>query len=190
MSMLCLFPGEEEVRSSENLLCLSCGIGSVLKELRPSCRVLAVEPETAAPLARSFQTRSRCELFPSFQPTFIDGCGGRAVLEDMWPLAQQVIDGSVVVSVSSVIEATKLLLLQNKVLVEGAGACGVAAALGKLPVFGNQKQFTPISKGKVVCVVSGGGLDGRKLQQILAECPRAGSPRTESECPRTRPSCL
>lgn len=170
---------------------LGCGIGSVMKALKPSCRVLAVEPETAAPLAWSFQHKSRCELFPLFEPTFVDGCGGKAILEDMWPLAQQVIDGSIVVPLRDILDAIRVVLLQNKLLIEGAAACSVAAAIGKFSVIGNQRkgQQVPV-KGRVVCVLSGGGLDGRKLRQILAECPRSGSPRTESACPRSRPSCL
>ena len=38
-------------------------------------------------------------------------------------------------------------------------------------------------KGKIVCVVSGGGLDTKKLAQILAGCPAAGGPEKAAQCP-------
>ena len=42
-----------------------------------------------------------CE-FKNYEPSFVDGCGGKSVLSEMWPLANQVIDGgcSVPVKVS------------------------------------------------------------------------------------------
>ena len=66
---------------------------------------------------------------------------------------------------------------RNKVVAEGAGACPLAAAM-----------MGRAGKGKVVCVVSGGGLDTAKLVQILAGCPNSASnPKpTSSECPRRK----
>ena len=44
-----------------------------------------------------------CE-FKNYEPSFVDGCGGKSVLSEMWPLANQVIDGgcSVQVKVSKI----------------------------------------------------------------------------------------
>ena len=62
---------------------------------------------------------------------------------------------------------------------EGAGACPVAAALA-----GSVGGAT-----KVVCVVSGGGLDRLKLVQILSGCgARDGLTPKQAECPRARVS--
>ena len=62
---------------------------------------------------------------------------------------------------------------------EGAGACPVAAALA-----GSVSGAT-----KVVCVVSGGGLDRLKLVQILSGCPaRHGLTPKQAECPRAKTS--
>ena len=33
-----------------------------------------------------------CE-FTNYEPSFVDGCGGKSVLSEMWPLANRVIDG-------------------------------------------------------------------------------------------------
>ena len=39
-----------------------------------------------------------CE-FENYSPSFVDGCGGKSVLSEMWPLANQVIDGGCAVPV-------------------------------------------------------------------------------------------
>lgn len=74
----------------------------------------------------------------------------------MWPLVQSVIDDSLVVSLSQVAAAVKLLAERNHVIAEGAGAAPVAAAVAGLAGDGN-----------IVCVVSGGNIDASKLIPIL-----------------------
>jgi threonine dehydratase len=90
-------------------------------------------------------------------PSFVDGMGGRSVLEEMWPLASQVLAGAIIVSLQEVAAAIKLLVERARVVAEGAGAASVAAVLtGKA------------GDGRVVCVVSGGNIDVARLQVILA----------------------
>jgi threonine dehydratase len=145
---------------------LACGIGSVIKEVRGDrCKVYGCEPSTASPLTESFKQGARCEQFESWQPSFVDGCGGKAVLTPIWPVAQAVLDGGFAVELDDVADAIRVLVEQNRVVAEGAGGCAVAAAR------------TGMAKGckKIVCVVSGGGLDTNKLLQILARCPEQAS---------------
>ena len=71
-------------------------------------------------------------------------------------LAQQVLDGSLVVSVEEAAAAVRVLVERNRVVAEGAGAVPVAAALAGRAGGGN-----------VVCVVSGGNIDPAKLAAIL-----------------------
>jgi len=64
--------------------------------------------------------------------------------------------GSLVVTLSEVASAIRLMAERNHVVAEGAGAVSVAAALaGKA------------GSGKIACVVSGGNLDTENLVQIL-----------------------
>ena len=66
------------------------------------------------------------------------------------------LDGSLVTTLEEVASAIKLMMEQNHVVAEGAGAAPVAAALaGKA------------GAGKVACVVSGGNIDADKLVTIL-----------------------
>jgi threonine dehydratase len=133
---------------------LSGGIASALRALRPETRVYACEVETAAPLAASLAAGAPCEV--SYTPSFVDGIGGKSVLPEMWPLASQLLDGSLVVSLAEVANALRILAERNRVIAEGAGAVPVAAALAGRA-----------GAGKVVCVVSGGNIDAAKLARIL-----------------------
>ena len=54
--------------------------------------MFAVEPDTAAPFSLSKKMKKPCE-YTNYKPSFVDGCGGKAVLKQMWPLANKVIDG-------------------------------------------------------------------------------------------------
>ena len=152
---------------------LSCGIASLMNSIRPQCKVFACEPETAAPLTKSFREGKLCSV--DYIATFVDGCGGMSVLERMWPLAEESLAGAVAVPLADVALAVRLMAERNKVISEGAGGCPVAAAMqGKA------------GKGKVVCVVSGGGIDTKKLVEILSGWPHAADPSPRVSAGSTR----
>ena len=56
------------------------------------CKIFATEPETASPFALSKKMNKPCE-FKNYKPSFVDGCGGKAVLTEVWELAKDVVDG-------------------------------------------------------------------------------------------------
>ena len=135
---------------------LACGIACALAPHKPDVKVYGAEPETAAPLARSFATGS-AQDFPGWTASFVDGCGGKSVFPRMWALACHVLAGSVVVTLEETRRAMKLLAERNHVIAEGAGACAVAAALsGKC------------GSGKVVAIVSGGNIDLAKFAELVS----------------------
>ena len=133
---------------------LSCGIASALRSQKPTVEVYACEVETAAPLAASLENSEPTKV--NYQPSFVDGIGGKSVLEEMWPLAKSLLAGSLVTSLDRVARAVRLLIERNHVVAEGAGATPVAAALEE-----------ELAGGTVVCVVSGGNIDAAKLEAIL-----------------------
>lgn len=135
---------------------LSSGIASALKALKPSVKVYGCEVETAAPLAASLAAGSPRTV--PYTPSFVDGIGGKSVLEEMWPMVRSLLDGSVVVSLDQVTDAVRQLVERNRVIAEGAGAVPLASALSGRVV-----------GEKIVCVVSGGNIDSQKLVEILAE---------------------
>ena len=134
---------------------LSCGIAAALKARGHKAKVFAAEPETAAPLARSFAAGSP-QSFPQWQASFVDGCGGKSVFPRMWELAHHLLAGSIVSTLEDIRKAMRLVAERNRVISEGAGACAVAAGLsGKC------------GPGKIVCVVSGGNIDLAKFAELV-----------------------
>ena len=135
---------------------LSCGIASALRVLAPEVPGYAAEVATAAPLAAAFEAGEPVEV--EYVPSFVDGIGSSRVLDEMWPLVQELVAGSLVASLEDVAAAVRLLAVRNRVVSEGGGAAGVAAALRGGTV-----------SGKVVCIVSGGNIDAPKLAAILSD---------------------
>ncbi|HKA09940.1 MAG TPA: pyridoxal-phosphate dependent enzyme [Candidatus Dormibacteraeota bacterium] len=133
---------------------LACGIASAVKALRPSCRVLAVEVETGAPLTASLAAGSPATV--DYQPSFVDGIGSKTVFASMLERAQVLLDGSVVVSLDEVAAAVRLLAARTHVIAEGAGAAAVAAAVSGR-----------VRGRRIACIVSGGSIDASTLARIL-----------------------
>jgi threonine dehydratase len=137
---------------------LSCGIAAVLRALKPDCRVYACEVETAAPLAPSLEAGEPVRV--EWTKTFVDGIGAPEVFPEMFELARELLDGSLVVTLEEATAAVRLLAERAHVIAEGAGAVPVAAALsGRAGV------------GKIACVVSGGNIDAAVLAAILRGDP-------------------
>lgn len=135
---------------------LITGVGSAIKALRPHAKVLGAEPETAAPYALSLREGQPCK-FPDWQPSFVDGAGGKSVIERMWRRMQPVTDGSVTVTLDQTREAMRLIAEKTRTIAEGAGALSVAAALSD-----------PSLQGPIVCVVSGGNIDLARFAELTA----------------------
>ncbi len=134
---------------------LSCGIATALRAL--------CAPRRASSPPRSRRRRPSRRRSPPAGPSpsitrraSWTASAASRMLPEMWPLASQLLAGSLVVSVARAAAAVRLLAERNRVIAEGAGATSVAAALtGKA------------GAGKVVCVVSGGNIDPAKLAKIL-----------------------
>jgi len=139
---------------------LITGIGSALKALKPDVEMWGVEPETAAPAALSFAMGSP-QVFKDWKPSFVDGAGGQSLFPRMWERMRPVVDRCIVVTLEETKRAMQLLAGKARVVVEGAAAMPLAAAL-------REKQ----AGGPIVAVVSGGNIDLTKFCEII--CPRPG----------------
>ena len=136
---------------------LSSGIATAVKALKPDTKVFACEVETSAAFAAALAAGEPTKI--EYKASFVDGIGSGSVLAEMWPMVSTLLDGSIVMSLSDVAEAVRILAARNRVIAEGAGAAPVAAALAE------RKNGNP--RGKVVCVVSGGNIDLEKLAMIF-----------------------
>ncbi len=137
---------------------LLSGIACALEALRPEAKVYAAEPETAAPLAASLAA-GRASYFEGWQASFVDGAGGRSVIDTMWPLLSRWVDASLVVSLEAAAGAMKLVANRVHVIAEGAAACAVAAALSP--------EMAARGHRKVVAVVSGGNIDLARFAELV-----------------------
>ena len=134
---------------------LSCGIATAVRALKPDVKIYACEVETSAAFAAALEADAPAKI--EYTPSFVDGIGSGGVLDDMWPLAHRLLDGSLVMSLADVAEAVRILAERNRVIAEGAGATPVAAALSDGMKNG----------GRIACVVSGGNIDFEKLARIF-----------------------
>ena len=134
------------------------GVGSAMRALKPSTRIVAAEPETAAPLSVSL-ANGRASRFDGWRSSFVDGAGGKSVLDTMWPLLARVVEESIVVPLPDVAAAMRHVAERTHVIAEGAAACAVAAAL------------TGRVRGRIVAIVSGGNIDLTRFASLAGLTP-------------------
>jgi threonine dehydratase len=133
---------------------LTVGIASAIRVLRPSTKIYAVEPETGAALGAALAGGRPVEV--DYRASFVDGSGSRSVLEPMWPLVSELVDGAIAVTLDETAAAVRMLASRARVVAEGAGALALAAALSGRA-----------GAGKIVCIVSGGNINLVTLAEIL-----------------------
>jgi threonine dehydratase len=132
----------------------ACGVACAAHAHRPGLPVYAAELEGRAPFAASLAAGHPVSI--DYTASFVDGIGGKSVLDDMWPLASTALAGSLTASLRQVADAVRLLVERARVVAEGAGAASVAASMAH-----------DIGARRVVCVISGGNIDTKKLATIL-----------------------
>jgi threonine dehydratase len=139
---------------------LLTGVASAVKALRPEVRIVAAEPETAAPFARSLAAGSP-QTFPDWTASFVDGAGGKSVFPRMWERMKPLVDGAIVASLDETKRAMRIVAERVRVIAEGAGALAVAAAL--------REEAGP---GPIVAVVSGGNIDLDRFAELVSSAPK------------------
>ncbi len=136
---------------------LITALGSAIKLEASGARVLGAEPSTAAPFAFSLREGAP-KWFPDWQPSFVDGAGGKSVTNRMWERMRPVTDGAITVTLEQTQAAMRAIAQESRTIAEGAGALSVAAALsGKA------------GDGPIVCVVSGGNIDLKKFAELVVD---------------------
>jgi threonine dehydratase len=138
---------------------LFAGVASALKAVRPSIRVVAVEPAGCSSFHAALESGAPVTVACD---TICDGVAVPYVTAEMFPLLRSLADDSVLVTEDEVRAAIRLLASANHLVAEGAGALATAAAL-KTPAPG---------RGTTVALVTGGSIDAARLATILA----AGAP--------------
>ena len=134
---------------------LVSGIAIAVRSTRPAIDVVGVQVEACAPFLASLQAGSPIPVQSA--RTIADGIAVKRPGELTLPLIRRWVKGMVLVSEDEVAEAMVFLLERTKLVVEGAGAVGVAALLaGKLEP----------KPGTTAIILSGGNVDAGLLAEV------------------------
>ena len=136
---------------------LVSGVAFAIKSLNPNVRVYGVQAENAASMAESIRLQEKITL-PSVK-TFADGIAVKHPGDTTFEMINKYVDGVVTVSEDEIAAAILALMEKQKLVAEGAGAVGVAAAMfHKVP---------DLAGKKVCCLVSGGNIDVNILSRVI-----------------------
>lgn len=136
---------------------LIAGMSHAIKAINPNIRVIGVSAVGAPAMKNSFDLKRPVDT--TSVRTIADGIAVRDTTEKNLDLMLECVDEMVSVSDSEIASAILFLLEKQKIVVEGAGAVGVAALM---------HQKIPSLKGKrVATVLSGGNVDVTLLSVII-----------------------
>jgi threonine dehydratase len=135
---------------------LVSGVAVAVRSVKPSVEVIGVQVDECAPYPASLEAGTVMAV-PS-AVTIADGIAVKRPGELPLRLISEWVDRVITVPDDDVADAMVFLLERTKLVVEGAGAVGVAALLsGRVPLTGS---------GTTVVVLSGGNVDAGMLAQV------------------------
>jgi threonine dehydratase len=136
---------------------LAAGVLIAVKAKNPKVKVIGVQSSGFPAMKKSFDTGKLQSV--SGHRTIADGISVKTPGQSTFKIINELIDDIVLVDDSAIVKAMFLLMERAKMVVEPAGAVGLAYLLDKKP-----------SKGKkVVPILSGGNVDMYLLGQIVAK---------------------
>src|SRR3954451_11146453 len=127
---------------------LCAGMALVIKDAKPDVKIIGVQAAACAPYPESMQAGTPLEAKTAL--TIADGIAVKRPGGIPLEILRTHLDDLVVVNEEATAAAMALLLERCKLVVEGAGAVGIAALLGG--------QVEPVD-GTTVAVLSGGNVD-------------------------------
>ena len=135
---------------------LISGLAYAVKHLKPSCQVIGVQAAGAASMVESLEAGHILTL-PSVH-TIADGIQVKTPGDLTFEMCRQYVDKVVAVSENEIAGAILSVLEKQKLVAEGAGAVGIAAAM----------YHKVNTEGKTVCaLLSGGNVDVTMLERII-----------------------
>ena len=146
---------------------LIAGIASYIKRLRPSVKVIGVEPVDADAMARSLKAGRRVVL--DHVGLFADGVAVKQVGEITFRLCRELLDGMIRVDTDQICAAIKDVFEDTRTILEPAGALAIAGA--KIHV-----ERTGVRGKRLVAVASGANTNFDRLR-FVAERAEVGEHR-------------
>ena len=138
---------------------LACGTALAVRDANPACRVVGVEPEGAAALHAALLAGEPVPIVPR---SVADGLCAPHAGPRTFPLFRELVDEVVLVSDTELLAAVRFVMERLKVVVEPAGAAGVAALLAG--------RVAGVAGRRLGTILSGGNLD---LGVVVAQLPPA-----------------
>jgi threonine dehydratase len=136
---------------------LVSGVASVIREQRPSVRIIGCQPQASAVMAHSVEAGRMLEE-PS-EPTLSDGTAGGVEADSMtFALCRELVDEWVLVDEARIAAAMCQFIDLEHQLIEGAAGVAVAAMLA---------QGDALAGRKVVVLICGGNVSRVTLKKIL-----------------------
>lgn len=135
---------------------LISGIAAAVKETVGEVRVIGVEAFNSATCSASLKAGRPVEV--DAKPTIADGIAVKSVGEKTLPVIKRYVDGVLAVKEESIAGAILKFIERKKLVVEGAGAVPLAAAM---------EGGLPSGVKKAVFIVSGGNIDVTTLDRVL-----------------------
>ena len=135
---------------------LIAGLAYAVKNLKPDCRIIGVQAAGAPSMAESLKEGKIITL--SSVDTVADGIKVKTPGDLTFDMCREFVDEVVTVSEGEIASAILTVLEKQKLVAEGAGAVGIAAAM----------YHKVNTEGKTVCaLLSGGNVDVTMLERIL-----------------------
>jgi len=135
------------------------GIALAVKNLLPNVRVIGVQAENIAPVNQSLKAGKPIEI--STSPTIADGIAVKRPGEKTLKIIGEYVDEVVEVSEEEIARGIFHCVQNSRLVVEGAGAAGVAALLAK--------KIKLKSDDTVCTVLCGGNIDANLLARVLEQ---------------------
>lgn len=138
---------------------LISGIATAVKTLNPNARVIGVQAANVAWVNPSL--RAGHGVIAESGQTIADGIAVKSPGEITLPIIKQYVDEVVEVTEEEIARAIFFCVQNNRLVVEGAGAAGLAALLAK--------KITVKPDDKVCAVLCGGNIDANLLARVLEQ---------------------
>jgi threonine dehydratase, medium form len=135
------------------------GIATAVKHLLSNVRVIGVQAQNIAAVNKSIKAGEPVEV--AYKPTIADGIAVKRPGQKTLPIIEEFVDEVVEVSEEEIARGIYHCVTNNHLVVEGAGAAGVAALLAKK---------IDIKEDETVCaVLAGGNIDANLLALVLEQ---------------------
>lgn len=139
---------------------LIAGISCAVKTLKPDTKVIGVEPEFCASYTAALRAGRPVPV--PVTPTLADGLAVPVVGSNAFKVARHYVDECVLASEKEISLAVLRLLENEKIVVEGGGAAGLAALLP-----GGALDRADLKGKNVVVPLCGGNIDTTVLGRVL-----------------------